>query len=95
MYQFREEYSLNDFIEAKVMVKSRAFDLHMNGTSKPQTSAIVPYAVLVNHKTSPPTRWTYSDKDSGFILEHKGNLKKGDQILMTYGRTLTNQMLLI
>ena len=53
-------------------------------------SVVIPYGDMFNHKANPPTRWSYSDSDNGFILETYGDIKAGNEVYITYGRTKTN-----
>ena len=65
---FESVASLREFIWACMVVVSRNFSVHINGLS---TSAIVPYADILNHRrpdTGPETTYRYDNSSRSFVI---------------------------
>ena len=49
---------------------------------------------MLNHKRPQQTSWEYSDKRSGFIIETKENLQRGEQVYDSYGKKCNSRFFL-
>ncbi len=74
--------TIEDFIWARVIVQSRIFGIHMEGT---KTSAMVPLADMVNHEMESNTIWAYDDRKRGFTMVSKCPIFAGNPVLDSYG----------
>ena len=61
--EFANEYSVLEFIEMKLLVKSRTFGLSMNDEDDDKMSGAIPWADSYNH--GPGSSWGYKVKEDG------------------------------
>jgi histone-lysine N-methyltransferase SETD3 len=77
------KYSLDDYIWARLVVRSRIFGITIGAQ---RTAALVPIADMLNHKTSPDTCWTFDQVSNSFTLVSLTPLEANQQIFDSYGR---------
>ena len=69
------QFSLNEYMEVRMMVSSRIFGIVVNGV---KTDGFVPYADMLNHKRPRQTTWYYCDQRKGFIIEACDDIPRGE-----------------
>ena len=63
VHQFKDEYALQEFLEAMLLVKSRSFRLPIDGPWHDSESVLVPWADTFNHVSVASTRWSYVSEE--------------------------------
>ena len=72
------------------MVSSRAFSFCVDGVN---TAGLVPFAEMLNHKSSQQTGFWYSDEEKAFVFEACEDIKKGSEVSTSYGAKGNNNLL--
>lgn len=80
--EFRK-YMFMEFVWGRLAVITRIFGLNIHGK---KTSALVPYADMLNHITEKQTDWQYDDKLKGYTMITNRSVARGEQIFDSYGR---------
>jgi histone-lysine N-methyltransferase SETD3 len=62
------------------------------GTTK--TDGFVPYADMLNHRRPRQTSWKYCNKKDGFIIEANEDIKRGEEVMDSYGKKCNSRFLL-
>mmetsp|Transcript_7794 Transcript_7794/g.25584 ORF Transcript_7794/g.25584 Transcript_7794/m.25584 type:complete len:568 (+) Transcript_7794:182-1885(+) len=88
---FREIATLAEFQWARMCVCSRNFGVVVNGV---RTSALVPYADMLNHLRPRETKWTYDNQRGAFTITALQSLHCGQQIYDSYGQKCNHRFLL-
>lgn len=88
---FAEAASLRDFQWARMCVCSRNFGIIVNGT---RTSALVPYADMLNHYRPRETKWTYDNAAGAFTITSLQSIAAGSQVYDSYGQKCNHRFLL-
>lgn len=83
--------TLEEFKWARMCVCSRNFGVVVNGV---RTSALVPYADMLNHYRPRETKWTYDNSRGAFTITALQNIEKGAQIYDSYGQKCNHRFLL-
>lgn len=86
-----EDFPLEEFMWARMMVASRNFGVKIDGV---QTDALVPYADMLNHLRPRETSWTFNQADYQFTITSLKTLKKGQQVYDSYGKKCNSRFLL-
>ena len=71
------------------IINSRAFGIHIDGILK---TSLVPFASLFNHKPEKFVngQWLYDNDAKGFKIEAFKDIKKGEEITISYGSKRSN-----
>mmetsp|Transcript_3718 Transcript_3718/g.5072 ORF Transcript_3718/g.5072 Transcript_3718/m.5072 type:complete len:603 (+) Transcript_3718:247-2055(+) len=77
------KYMFLEFVWGRLAVITRIFGLNIHGK---KTSALVPYADMLNHITDKQTDWQYDDKRKGYTMITNRAVARGEQIFDSYGR---------
>lgn len=88
---FRTTATLEEFKWARMCVCSRNFGVVINGV---RTSALVPYADMLNHYRPRETKWTYDNARGSFTITALQSIKQGSQIYDSYGQKCNHRFLL-
>ena len=64
-------------------MRSRNFGSVFNGISN---GILVPLADMLNHSRPRQTSWEYKQDEEAFVITALTHLRKGDQVLDSYGR---------
>jgi len=88
---FRQVASLAQFQWARMCVCSRNFGVVVRGV---RTSALVPYADMLNHLRPRETKWTYDNQRTAFTITALQGLAQGAQIYDSYGQKCNHRFLL-
>jgi len=80
--EFRK-YKFLEFVWGRLAVITRIFGLNIHGK---KTSALVPYADMLNHITDKQTDWQYDNKLKGYTMITNRAVARGEQIFDSYGR---------
>ena len=88
---FIETCTLEDFKWARMCVCSRNFGVVIDGV---RTSAMVPYADMLNHFRPRETKWTYDNSRGAFTITSLQNISVGAQIYDSYGQKCNHRFLL-
>ena len=83
--------SLQDFMWARMCVCSRNFGLIINGV---RTSALVPYADMLNHYRPRETKWAFNNDMQAFTITTLQQISCGSQIYDSYGQKCNHRFLL-
>ena len=82
--EFKELFTLEEYMDTCLQVSSRQFSLYINGL--PDIS-MVPVADMLNHASEPNVEWKYVDKLQGVQVVANREIKRGEEILMSYGNS--------
>ena len=85
------DFTYVQFSTALLMIGSRVFGLKLKGV---QTLGFVPYAEMFNHKRPKTTKWYFCDNRQGFVIEATKDLKRGNQVYISYGKKCNSKMLM-
>ena len=85
------QYTLEEFSHIRMLVSSRIFGITVDGK---KTDSLVPLADMLNHKRPQQTSWEYSEKRSGFIIEAKESIERGEQVYDSYGKKCNSRFFL-
>eukprot|EP00903_Cladosiphon_okamuranus_P008428 g8101.t1 len=88
---FRDVATLEEFKWARMCVCSRNFGLDIGGL---RTSALVPYADMLNHYRPRETKWTYDNERGGFTITTLHRILGGAQVYDSYGQKCNHRFLL-
>lgn len=88
---FADVATLEDFMWARMCVCSRNFGINVNGV---RTSAMVPYADMLNHYRPRETKWTYDSNLGAFTITSLQHLESGVQVYDSYGQKCNHRFLL-
>mmetsp|Transcript_3916 Transcript_3916/g.7502 ORF Transcript_3916/g.7502 Transcript_3916/m.7502 type:complete len:601 (+) Transcript_3916:115-1917(+) len=78
-----QKYKFMEFVWGRLAVITRIFGLNIHSK---KTSALVPYADMLNHITEKQTDWQYDDKRKGYTMITNRHVARGEQIFDSYGR---------
>jgi len=81
-YPKLKKYSFWDWIRFHMLVESRLFNQHINGTDY---KLMVPVSDLFNHNTTHNAEWRYDEKTDNFEIYAIKGIKKGQTITLNYG----------
>lgn len=84
-------YSLEEFAWARMMVASRNFGIIVDGI---RTDALVPYADMLNHSRPRQTRWAFDSRKRQFVIISMHPLHVGSQVFDSYGKKCNSRFLL-
>jgi histone-lysine N-methyltransferase SETD3 len=87
----KEICTLDEFAWARMCVCSRNFGIVVNGT---RTSAMVPYADMLNHLRPRETKWTFDNTRGAFTITALQTIQSGAQIFDSYGQKCNHRFLL-
>ena len=88
---FVDTCTLEEFKWARMCVCSRNFGVVVNGV---RTSAMVPYADMLNHFRPRETKWTYDNARGAFTITSLEKIGAGAQIYDSYGQKCNHRFLL-
>ena len=88
---FRHLCTLEEFKWARMCVCSRNFGLCIDGH---RTSALVPYADMLNHYRPRETKWTYDEDRQAFTITSLQHIVAGSQVYDSYGQKCNHRFLL-
>ena len=81
---FSAKFTLREFIETKLAIRSRVFSLSTD--SQRGMSAMVPFGDLMNHSNPPSVEWYWDGKDRrGVFWRAEEDIQSGDQVFGSYG----------
>ena len=81
--EFSNVATLINFAHIRMLVNSRIFGTTINGQ---ENDTIVPYADMFNFKPKTTmTNWLYEDKREGFIVKANKDIRKNEEIYVSYG----------
>ena len=83
--------TIEEFRWARMIVCSRNFGLLINGD---RTSALVPYADMLNHHRPRETKWTYCENSQSFTITTLQSIGAGCQVYDSYGQKCNHRFLL-
>lgn len=89
--RFESTASLEEFKWARMCVCSRNFGVVVNGV---RTSALVPYADMLNHFRPRETKWTYDNARGAFTITALQGIRQGSQVYDSYGQKCNHRFLL-
>ena len=81
----------DEFLWARMIVCSRNFGLLINGR---RTSALVPYADMLNHRRPRETKWTFCEDTQCFTITTLRGIDGGEQVYDSYGQKCNHRFLL-
>ena len=76
------EMTFEEFIHAKLAVRSRTFCITVDGE---ETVAMCPFADMFNHNRPCQTTWLYDEKQKAFLVKATDDIPRGNEIFDTYG----------
>ncbi|EGB03414.1 hypothetical protein AURANDRAFT_72732 [Aureococcus anophagefferens] len=88
---FIDVCTLEEFKWARMCVCSRNFGVVVNGA---RTSAMVPYADMLNHFRPRETKWTFDNSRGAFTITSLQKISVGSQIYDSYGQKCNHRFLL-
>jgi histone-lysine N-methyltransferase SETD3 len=88
---FSDTATLDDFKWARMCVCSRNFGIVVDGI---RTSAMVPYADMLNHYRPRETKWTYEASRRAFTITSLMHIGPGAQVYDSYGQKCNHRFLL-
>ena len=88
---FKRICTLDEFSWARMCVCSRNFGIVINGV---RTSAMVPYADMLNHFRPRETKWTFDNTRGAFTITALQSIPSGGQIYDSYGQKCNHRFLL-
>lgn len=88
---FPQLCTLDEFSWARMCVCSRNFGIVINGT---RTSAMVPYADMLNHLRPRETKWTFDNILGAFTITSLKAIPQGGQVYDSYGQKCNHRFLL-
>ncbi len=75
-------YSFSEYLWARTAISSRCFSIH----HLPNASiAMVPFADMLNHRTTPNARWGSAEDGSGFMVQAVRDIAVSEEITICYG----------
>mmetsp|Transcript_29878 Transcript_29878/g.92359 ORF Transcript_29878/g.92359 Transcript_29878/m.92359 type:complete len:478 (-) Transcript_29878:128-1561(-) len=83
--------TLDEFSWARMCVCSRNFGIVINGV---RTSAMVPFADMLNHLRPRETKWTFDNFLGAFTITALQTIPRGAQIYDSYGQKCNHRFLL-
>lgn len=89
--EFPQLCTLDEFSWARMCVCSRNFGIVVDGV---RTSAMVPYADMLNHYRPRETKWTFDNAIGAFTITALQNIPQGAQIHDSYGQKCNHRFLL-
>eukprot|EP01084_Bolivina_argentea_P156148 272117_1 len=89
--EFANIATLEDFAWARMCVCSRNFGIVVQGK---RTSALVPYADMLNHCHQRQTKWGFSDNLNAFTITSQCHIPQGFQVYDSYGQKCNYRFLL-
>lgn len=89
--EFAEIATLEEFKWARMCVCSRNFGIVVNNV---RTSAMVPYADMLNHYRPRETKWTYENHKRAFTITSIQQISAGAQVYDSYGQKCNHRFLL-
>jgi histone-lysine N-methyltransferase SETD3 len=89
--EFESAVTLQQFIWARMIVCSRNFGIIVNGL---RTSAMVPYADMLNHLRPRECKWEFEDDIQAFTITSLEHMKAGAQVYDSYGKKCNYRFLL-
>ena len=88
---YKELYTYDDFVKARMIVGSRVFGVKINGK---KIEVLAPFADMLNHHTKHQTTWFYNDKTQAFMIQAIDDIKKGSELYDSYGNKTNSRFLL-
>mmetsp|Transcript_11752 Transcript_11752/g.31707 ORF Transcript_11752/g.31707 Transcript_11752/m.31707 type:complete len:514 (-) Transcript_11752:898-2439(-) len=88
---FADISTLDEFKWARMCVCSRNFGIVVDGV---RTSAMVPYADMLNHYRPRETKWTYENHKRAFTITTLQSISVGAQVYDSYGQKCNHRFLL-
>jgi len=88
---FADIATLEDFKWARMCVCSRNFGITVDGV---RTSAMVPYADMLNHYRPRETKWSYEQTRRAFTITSLQSIREGAQVYDSYGQKCNHRFLL-
>ena len=85
------QFPVAEFSQVRMAVSSRIFGMQIDGV---KTDGFVPYADMLNHRRPRQTSWTYEQSRNGFIIESLEEIKRGEEVLDSYGKKCNSRFLL-
>jgi hypothetical protein len=79
-----------EFFWARFSVTTRVFGLTIDGRP---TTALVPFADMLNHHRPAPTRWTWDAEADGFVLLATAPIPAGAPVSTSYGAKSNGRLL--
>ena len=76
-------FSLEEYTKCKYVIFSRLFSFKKDGKTH---YTLVPLLDLFNAHQKPNLVWYYSEKDNAMKADAKKNIKKGEELNITYGK---------
>lgn len=83
--------TLEEFKWARMCVCSRNFGLQIDGQ---RTSALVPYADMLNHYRPRETKWTFDEERQAFTITTLQHISGSAQVYDSYGQKCNHRFLL-
>jgi hypothetical protein len=90
--EFNDPKFVDKWIKYKLLVNSRVFGYTKNITS---CSGMVPLADMLNHDIKNNCDWSYDNSKKGFIMKSNRTIKKGEELLDSYGDKQTYRYYLL
>lgn len=78
------------FAEAWTKVRSRVFGVDIQGQRK---NVMVPIADMLNHDERFNVSWKYSDEHGAFVMHAIRDIRRGEELLDSYGNKEKSQFL--
>ena len=77
------KYSYDEFLTYKLLAMSRTLTVKIDDK---WVQVLVPLADMVNNDPNANVEYDFSRKYDGFFMAAKRNIKKGEEIFLTYGQ---------
>jgi histone-lysine N-methyltransferase SETD3 len=77
------KFSFEEFAWARMIACSRNFGIVVNGL---RTSALVPFADMLNHLRPRETKWTFDSASQCFTITALRDIQAGAQVYDSYGK---------
>ena len=85
------QFPIEEFSKVRMAVSSRIFGMVIDSE---KTDGFVPLADMLNHRRPRQTSWNYDQDKGGFIIEALENIKRGEEVLDSYGKKCNSRFLL-
>eukprot|EP00927_Polykrikos_kofoidii_P035269 TRINITY_DN29856_c0_g1_i1.p1 TRINITY_DN29856_c0_g1~~TRINITY_DN29856_c0_g1_i1.p1 ORF type:complete len:588 (-),score=72.85 TRINITY_DN29856_c0_g1_i1:83-1846(-) len=91
---FDTNYTLDEFVWARVAISSRVFGWSLPGLSADDTDFMVPLGDMFNHRSPKQIEWVFNKTLRTLDYWAKEDVPRGEELLISYGGKCNSQYLL-
>ena len=77
-----KKFDVNKYMYFRALLNSRIYSFVIK---QKRTLGLVPYADMINHKDPGNCEWYYDNEKKGFVISATNNIKKGEEVVLSYG----------